>query len=76
MDHEFLHQNAIRLLDGGAVEVDGYTVMLEGAYYLADPCNVCEVYSICHKYSDMYYLCMECDFVSGKDCVLKFSPNK
>ena len=65
------HDKAIRLIDGGIVEVDGLCVRLIHRPYIVDPCFDCEMDSLCHLGSDICRLCMECDSITGELCFLK-----
>ena len=69
-DIESIHSKAIRLLEGGVVEVQGLSVVVRAEKWLCDPCFVCEMDSICHFGSDMCNVCHECDIISMKDCFL------
>ena len=69
-DIESIHSKAIRLLEGGVVEVQGLSVVVRAEKWLCDPCFVCEMDSICHFGSEMCNVCHECDIISKKDCFL------
>lgn len=74
-----VHDKAIRLLEGGIVEVDGHAVKAGGGEYLFDPCYVCEMDCLCHKGSEMCSVCEECDLISGNDwflCLVESNPKK
>ena len=65
-----IHDKAIRLVEGGIVEVDGLCVALRHEPYIFDPCFVCELDSICHKGNNICSVCEECDAITKKDCFL------
>lgn len=65
-----LHDLAVRLCEGGIVEVGGVSVGLGLDSYIFDPCFVCEMDSLCHKGNDVCNLCEECDQLTKKDCFL------
>lgn len=65
-----LHEKAVRLCEGGIVEVDGLSVKLRLDKYIFDPCIVCEMDSLCHKGNDICDLCEECDSLIKEDCYL------
>lgn len=71
-----LHDKAIRLVEGGVVEVDGHSVKMGHQSFIFDPCFVCEMDSLCHKGNEFCNLCEECDYITGEDCFLYFSNTK
>lgn len=71
-DIDSIHSKAIRLLEGGVVEVQGFAVSVVVKIWLFDPCFICEMDSICHIGSEMCKVCHECDMISRKDCYLVF----
>lgn len=65
-----IHNKAIRLIEGGVVEVDNLCVRMR---YEADDefvCLDCEIDSICKRDSEMHDVCVECDLITGKGCIL------
>lgn len=66
-----IHEKAIRLVEGGIVEVDGHSVKLVKDPYIFDPCFCCEMDCLCHTDTEMYYVCMECDAITNMDCFLE-----
>lgn len=67
---ENIHDKAIRLVEGGIVEVDGLSVKLHREPYIFDPCFCCDMDSLCHKGSEMCSVCEECDRITKNDCLL------
>lgn len=70
---ESIHDKAIRLIEGGIVTVDGFSVKLDGDAYNFDPCLCCEMDSICHIGTEMCLVCVECDHIIGHNCILTFA---
>lgn len=65
-----IHNKAIRLIEGGVVEVDNLCVKMR---YVADDgvvCLDCDMDSICKRDSEMYDVCVECDLITRKGCIL------
>lgn len=65
-----IHKKAIRLIEGGVVEVDNLCVKMR---YGADDevvCLDCEMDCICKRDSEMYDVCVECDSITRKGCIL------
>ena len=71
MKENKIHEKAVRLVEGGVVDVDGHSVRMGGATSMFDPCWVCEMDCICRKGGDMCSLCEECDKITHRDCFLK-----
>lgn len=67
---EKIHEKAIRLVEGGIVEVDGICVILHREPYIFDPCYVCDMDYLCHKGSEICSVCEECDRLTRNDCIL------
>lgn len=68
-----VHDKAIRLLEGGVVEIDGnwFRVRKLPADYNDSPCVECNLDSICKmNHSDV---CEECDAISHKKCYLELA---
>lgn len=67
-----IHEKAIRLLEGGIVDVDGYSVRVKktGSYW--DACMDCKMDCLCHLGSEMELVCKECDSISQRNCILEF----
>lgn len=68
--NESIHEKAIRLAEGGTVEIDGHTVKLGKAHNIFFPCSRCEMDSLCHLGNKMCAVCVECDEITGMDCNL------
>lgn len=68
-----LHQKAIRLLEGGFVDVDGHSVAAKVAPNDDFSCDICEMDSICH--AEMSELCNEVSYIKQKDYYLVLAEN-
>ena len=66
-----LHDKAIRLLEGGIVEVDNHWVKAESLCDNTDTCYACSMDSACSW--EISELCFEVDCISGKPHILKFA---
>ena len=67
------HDKAIRLLEGGIVEIDANWFRLRRFpdYYEGNPCEECELDSICRlEHTDV---CGECEAISNRRCMLKLA---
>ncbi len=65
-----IHDKAIRLIEGGMVDVDGHVVKLGKDTFPFNPCLGCEMDSLCYMGTEMCYVCQECDMITGKTCYL------
>ena len=65
-----IHDKAIRLIEGGIVEVDGHCVGMIHQADISDPCYVCELDCICHQGNAICELCIECDSITRDNCFL------
>lgn len=65
-----IHNKAIRLVEGGIVEVDCLCIKLSYALDEFDPCLECKMDSLCYMGTEMCYVCQECDMITGKACYL------
>lgn len=65
------HEKAIRLVEGGIVEVDGHSVSLVKIPDSIDTCNYCEMDCLCHLGSEMCSVCIECVEITKKNCILE-----
>lgn len=68
-----VHEKAIRLLEGGIVEIasNWFRVRKFPAYYDGIPCGVCELDSICRD--DHIDVCAECEKISHRRCCLQLA---
>lgn len=66
-----IHAKAVRLCQGGIVEIDGHFV--RAVRYVGNdlPCYECEMDSICQ--GDMELVCAECDCTTGLKYILKLA---
>lgn len=71
-----IHEKAIRLLEGGVVEVDGLYVMVVGTTAMFDLCDICEMDSLCHIGTEMCEVCKECDSMTVHYNYLKLVNEK
>lgn len=71
MTDKELHEKAVRLCEGGTVEVNGHFVKAEVIDEHVFPCAMCEMDSACRM--DMTNLCAECDGYERKFHILKFA---
>ncbi len=65
-----VHDKAIRLLEGGIVDVDGHAVKVIDREYISDPCFCCDMDCLCHSGNEMCLVCTECDDITGHNCFL------
>ena len=65
-----VHEKAIRLIEGGIVDVDGHSVKLVILPFIFDPCLYCEMDYLCHYGTEMCDVCEECDAITRMDCFL------
>ena len=70
-----IHDKAIRLLEGGIVEVDSHSVKLGRNDRLFNPCCECEMDSLCHRNNEICAVCEECDIITGKNNFLELVVN-
>lgn len=71
-----IHDKAIRLIEGGIVEVDGLSVRMRYEAENEMVCLDCEMDSICRRDSEMYDVCTECDIITRKPCMLVLTNKK
>lgn len=71
-----LHENAIRLIEGGVVQAEG--LFLKAVLYDGDdyPCSECEMDSLCHWGVIIWRLCEECNSITEKKYYLTFNKKK
>lgn len=68
-----VHDKAIRLLEGGIVEIEGdwFKLMRFPDYYDGNPCMECNLDSICRmEHTD---ICGECEAISKRRCCLRLA---
>ena len=71
MNQTEIHEKAIRLLEGGHVEIDGHFVFAQIASDQTFPCECCDLDAICTRDSNaLMDVCMECDRQTGKKHIL------
>lgn len=75
MKKDPIREKAIRLIEGGQVNVNGHCVRLKYATGMWDGCMQCEMDSICRKDSEMVFVCYECDYRTKEDCYLELVTN-
>lgn len=68
-----IHEKAIRLIEGGVVEISGHFVRAVEVRKLI-PCVVCNMDSACDM--EMSDLCSECEMINGKRYILQFAYEK
>lgn len=68
---ESVHEKAIRLVEGGIVDVDGHFVSLVQIPDSFCTCYHCEMDCICHIGTEMCSVCIECVKITKKNCILK-----
>jgi hypothetical protein len=66
-----LHDKAIRLLEGGIVQVDTHWVRAVSLFYDSDSCEACSMDSACS--AEMSALCSEVECIARKPYILKFA---
>ena len=75
MKKDPIHEKAIKLIEGGQVDVDGHCIRLKYATGTWNSCMQCKMDSICRKDGEMYSVCMECDYITQDDCYLELVTN-
>lgn len=65
-----IHEKAIRLIEGGQVNVDGHCVRMKQVIGTWDICMLCEMDCLCKEGSEMVQVCRECDDITGNHCFL------
>lgn len=71
-----VHEKAIRLVEGGAVEIDcnWFRLIRFPEEYDGNPCMDCELDSICRmEHTD---ICEECEAITYRKCCLQLASNK
>ena len=67
------HDKAIRLLEGGVVEIDGnwFRLIKFPEYYDDNECMECNLDSICRN--EHLEICAECETISHRKCCLRLA---
>lgn len=65
-----IHEKAIRLIEGGIVEVDGHCVKLVKLPEIDNPCFCCNMDCLCQSANEMCDVCEECDAITNMSCFL------
>lgn len=68
---KMIHDKAIRLLEGGIVEVDGLFVRAIKSDFWFEACDLCEMDCLCHSGTEMIDVCKECDSIDVDYVYLK-----
>lgn len=74
MKHDPLYEKAVRLAEGGIVEIAGHFVRAVNVPDAECPCDLCEMDSACRK--EMTDLCAELDAYTRSKNLLKFAYKK
>ena len=74
MKHDPLYEKAVRLAEGGIVEIAGHFVRAVNVPGDENPCELCEMDSVCHM--EMTDLCAELDGYTRSKNLLKFAYKK
>lgn len=69
-----LHENAIRLLEGGIVWFDNHSLKLADITYDLQPCLWCDLDCACSE--SIKNLCQECDSITQSQHIMILSENK
>lgn len=69
-NNKSIHEKAIRLIEGGIVEVSGLCVRMGRAPLGELACYDCEMDCLCHKGDSICDLCEECDNITRDNCYL------
>ena len=72
-DKQSIHEKAIRLLEGGIVDVDGHSVRLNIDCLNSFACDICEMDCLCHGDTEMCSVCVECANILNEECFLEFA---
>lgn len=69
-NNENIHEKAIRLIEGGIVEVSGLCVKMSRAPLGELACYDCEMDCLCHQGNPICDLCEECYSITRDNCFL------
>lgn len=75
MKRDPIHEKAIRLIEGGQVDVDCLCVRMKTTTAGWNVCMLCNMDSICVNSTEMNLVCRECDDITGKNCYLELVSN-
>ena len=67
-----VHEKAIRLIEGGIIDVSGLNVWMGRAPLELDACDCCNMDCLCHKGNLICDICEECDRITKDNCFLNF----
>lgn len=71
MKKQTTHDKAIRLIEGGQVNIDGHRVRMKKVLFSDDVCLLCNMDSLCKQGSEMCDVCIECDNITQHACYLE-----
>lgn len=66
-----IHEKAIRLIEGGIVEVDGHSVRLNKEDSDLLSCELCDMDCLCRQGTEMCDVCVECASIVRGECYLE-----
>lgn len=75
MKQQTIHEKAIRLIEGGQVNVDGHCVRMQQASEDGESCMECDMDCICRRGSETCNVCLECELITRNDCYLVLVTN-
>lgn len=73
---DIIHDKAIRLIEGGVVEVDGLFVRAIKYGSVFGICMECSMDSLCHYSTEVLDVCTKCDEINGDKYYLKLVNKK
>lgn len=71
MIHDLCHDQAIRLIEGGAVMISGHSLVAVELKLGDHPCDFCELDSACTR--EILQVCAECDSITNRHYFLDFA---
>ena len=66
-----IHEKAIRLVEGGIVDVDGHSVRLNKDDSDLLSCELCDMDCLCRIGTEMCSVCVECTSIVKSQCYLE-----
>ena len=69
--YDIIHEKAIRLIEGGVVEVDGLSVRAINIGSEYECCEICDMDCLCLIDTEMLKVCEQCDWISAGNYYLK-----